>query len=339
MITLKRNKGSALSHDELDDNFAGSVNLFDTQTVGGVKTFTSSPVVPTPAPLDNSTKVATTAYVEAAVSASSSGGNFVTLDTPQTITGQKTFTQQIKSDGIVSILNSNGGAYVDVNDGNINIGTGLNSASGVPEISITNVGYGMAVIFNPSSGTQFETGVSIRDLSAYNSTGLSGIISLNATSTNDDLVISSNPRRVIISSVQTMFTGINSNNNGSVYMKGLMDGLDSWSSDWDDNSIVNILERTHFEKIVSGNIIITFKDVSSCFSYWQVLSGTTAATKKITFALTGATDKVTWPSFIKWPNGVKPTFSTGTDIIEMILVIGTAGVKSGYGYVIASNMS
>lgn len=67
MITLKRNKGSALTHDELDDNFEGSVNLFDAQTINGIKTFASSPVVPTPIAGDNSTKVATTAYVNSAV--------------------------------------------------------------------------------------------------------------------------------------------------------------------------------------------------------------------------------------------------------------------------------
>jgi microcystin-dependent protein len=150
MITLKRNKGSALSHDELDDNFAGSVNIFDAQTVDGVKTFTSSPVVPTPLPGDNTTKVATTAFVTSAVTSA------VTTDTVQNVTGQKTFTQLIKTDGIVSILNTNGGSYIDLNDGQISIGTGLNSASNVPEISIENTGYGMSVVFRPSDTVVFQ---------------------------------------------------------------------------------------------------------------------------------------------------------------------------------------
>lgn len=64
MITLKRVKGSALTHTELDDNFEGSVNLFDNQTIDGVKTFLDSPIVPTPLLEDNSTKVATTAFVK-----------------------------------------------------------------------------------------------------------------------------------------------------------------------------------------------------------------------------------------------------------------------------------
>jgi hypothetical protein len=64
MITLKRNKGSALSHDELDDNFEGSLNLFDDQSINGIKTFVVSPVVPTSIATDSSTKVATTAFVK-----------------------------------------------------------------------------------------------------------------------------------------------------------------------------------------------------------------------------------------------------------------------------------
>lgn len=47
------------------------LDLSTSQTVGGTKTFTVSPIVPTPAASDNSTKVATTAYVDAAVSSSS----------------------------------------------------------------------------------------------------------------------------------------------------------------------------------------------------------------------------------------------------------------------------
>lgn len=39
-------------------------DLSSVQTIAGVKTFTSSPIIPTPAPSDNSTKAATTAYVQ-----------------------------------------------------------------------------------------------------------------------------------------------------------------------------------------------------------------------------------------------------------------------------------
>jgi hypothetical protein len=46
------------------------VNLSGSQTVAGTKTFSSSPVVPTPSAGDNSTKTASTAYVDAAVAAS-----------------------------------------------------------------------------------------------------------------------------------------------------------------------------------------------------------------------------------------------------------------------------
>lgn len=43
------------------------VDLTSAQSIGGVKTFTSSPVVPTPSAEDNSTKVATTAFVESEI--------------------------------------------------------------------------------------------------------------------------------------------------------------------------------------------------------------------------------------------------------------------------------
>jgi hypothetical protein len=45
-----------------------TVLLTGDQTVAGVKTFSSAPIVPTQSQADNSTKVASTAYVDLAVS-------------------------------------------------------------------------------------------------------------------------------------------------------------------------------------------------------------------------------------------------------------------------------
>lgn len=46
-------------------NDSDVVKLTGNQTISGTKTFSSSPIVPTPATSDNSTKIATTAYVKA----------------------------------------------------------------------------------------------------------------------------------------------------------------------------------------------------------------------------------------------------------------------------------
>lgn len=54
---------------------AQNVKLTGNQTVAGVKTFSSSPVVPTPAASDNSTKAATTAWIK--TFAKNSGANYM----------------------------------------------------------------------------------------------------------------------------------------------------------------------------------------------------------------------------------------------------------------------
>lgn len=51
-----------------DGTYPGLIST-GAQTIAGVKTFSSSPIVPTPSPNDNSTNAASTAYVDAAVSA------------------------------------------------------------------------------------------------------------------------------------------------------------------------------------------------------------------------------------------------------------------------------
>jgi hypothetical protein len=50
------------------------VRLVTDQTIAGLKTFSSSPILPTPAPGDNTTKAATTAFVTAAIAAIGGGG-------------------------------------------------------------------------------------------------------------------------------------------------------------------------------------------------------------------------------------------------------------------------
>lgn len=79
---------------------ANAVQTSGDQIIAGTKTFSQSPVVPTVTAGDNSTKAASTAYVDNAVS--SVGGDFVHLSGSETITGAKTFTSTITASGGVT---------------------------------------------------------------------------------------------------------------------------------------------------------------------------------------------------------------------------------------------
>ena len=72
------------------------VNKTGDETIAGVKTFTSSPVVPTPTSSDNSTRVSTTAFVKTAVSSKADDNSAVHKTGDETITGLKTFTNNIE---------------------------------------------------------------------------------------------------------------------------------------------------------------------------------------------------------------------------------------------------
>jgi hypothetical protein len=71
---------------------ANAVSLDTAQTVGGVKTFTSSPIVPTADAADNSQKVATTAFVQGEIVSKANASEVVKLTGNQTIAGVKTFS-------------------------------------------------------------------------------------------------------------------------------------------------------------------------------------------------------------------------------------------------------
>lgn len=69
-----------------------AVSLNTAQTVGGVKTFTSIPIVPTADAADNSQKVATTAFVQGEIASKANASEVVKLTGNQTIAGVKTFS-------------------------------------------------------------------------------------------------------------------------------------------------------------------------------------------------------------------------------------------------------
>jgi hypothetical protein len=97
-------------------------NVSSNQTIDGIKNFNSSPTAPTLSPSDNSTKLATTAYVDIAI------GNLInsapcTLDT----LGEIATLLQTNENGITAITNS----MVDISSNQTVIGTKTFSTSPV----------------------------------------------------------------------------------------------------------------------------------------------------------------------------------------------------------------
>ena len=85
-------------------------------------TFTGTPLAPTPTVGDNTTKVATTAFVTNAVSTATSGA-FVDLTTGQTIAGTKVFSSNASFNGQkIGKGNAMGGQNLAVGDGAMNGG-------------------------------------------------------------------------------------------------------------------------------------------------------------------------------------------------------------------------
>jgi hypothetical protein len=129
--TLRIPKPDPLTYLEMDNNFQDLANAVNTLsgTVSGLSSsislqfytkletdslyvtksggsFTDSPIAPTPILSDSSTKLATTAYVVGQNYAKMSDlSSFVTTDTQQTITGNKSFTNLSLSSGTL-FLNS-----------------------------------------------------------------------------------------------------------------------------------------------------------------------------------------------------------------------------------------
>ena len=111
--TLFIPSGGTYNADEVNttvvkQNGSVVVDTTQNQTVGGVKTFTSSPIAPTPAQGDSSTKVATTAWVQSnAVGAKGGGTDKVFFENDQVVTADYTITsgKNAMSAGMITINN------------------------------------------------------------------------------------------------------------------------------------------------------------------------------------------------------------------------------------------
>ena len=92
---------------------ANAVALNGAHTVGGVKTFTSSPVIPTPSASDNSTKAASTAFVQGEIASQT-----VKLTGNQTVSGDKNFTGALQHNGYgVDSVVASGTGYIRYESG------------------------------------------------------------------------------------------------------------------------------------------------------------------------------------------------------------------------------
>jgi hypothetical protein len=81
-------------------------DLASDQTIGGAKTFSTSPIMPTPATADDSTKGATTAFVKAQ--------GYLTGNQPITLSGDITGSGSTSIAGTLATVNSNVGTYTKV---------------------------------------------------------------------------------------------------------------------------------------------------------------------------------------------------------------------------------
>ena len=122
----------ATNHEFISSNFEDVVNLTTNQTVAGVKTFSASPVVPTPSSSDNSSKVANTSFVasvatglQTQINSKASDSAVVKTSGNQTVDGIKNFSNSIRVGGTTygsyardhveffPLTTSSNGGYID----------------------------------------------------------------------------------------------------------------------------------------------------------------------------------------------------------------------------------
>lgn len=181
--------------------FDNYVDLTTNQSVGGVKTFTSSPIVPTAASNDNSTKAASTAYVDAAVTAGSiPDGNKVDI----TVTsGGATWTINAGAVTLAKMANLAANSIIGNNTGSaatpialtatqvrsmLNVADGATANTG----TVTSVGLSLPNIFSVTGSPVTSTGTLTATLTTQTTNkvfaapdGSTGVPTFRALTVND----------------------------------------------------------------------------------------------------------------------------------------------------------
>jgi len=181
-------------------------------------TFTGTPLAPTPTDRDNTTKVATTAFVTNAVSTATSGA-FVDLTTGQTIAGTKVFSSNASFNGQkIGKGNAMGGQNLAVGDGAMN-----GTSSGVRNTAIgnsamqnyvgtsfdnnTSVGYSNLVGLTTGSGNTSVGAESMMALSTGTQNTSLGNQSLISTTGNNNVGIGKRAGQTLTSGSQNTIIG------------------------------------------------------------------------------------------------------------------------------------
>lgn len=102
MLTLLNDADAAAARATL-----GAVGLAGNETVAGVKAFSSSPTAPTPTAGDNTTKVATTAFVKTAADAAAATGTAAAAAVEAKVPGIGQTWQDVKASRTFSITYTN----------------------------------------------------------------------------------------------------------------------------------------------------------------------------------------------------------------------------------------
>lgn len=146
---------------------SGNIVVIDgtsNQSVDGVKTFTSSPIVPTPTIGDNSTKAATTAFVKNEIpNALNATGTSPIYACRAWVNFNGTGTVAIRASGNVSSITDNG-----VGDYTVNFTTAMSDTNYSPVFGLSYVGSGSYNFIN-SHNSVAPTTISLRILTGSTS--------------------------------------------------------------------------------------------------------------------------------------------------------------------------
>jgi hypothetical protein len=114
-------------------------------------------------------------------------------------------------------------------------------------------------------------------------------------------------------------------------VRGVIESKDSWSTDWDEDNIIDFLKNTLLIKdVLSGTVNFTFKTLPE---FTTNDNSTSLWSKTIKLILTNTLDAtITWDPKIIWIR--PPVYSSSEIIVVMELNIGASGLTNAYAYTV-----
>lgn len=302
------------------------------EPIGGVKTFSSSPIVPTPT---LGSQAATKTYVDSTVSAGAPDASISTKGVLQ-LTGDLTgtATSPAIADGAITtsklaagaVTNNEVAASAAIAKSKLaTLGIVDADVTAISESKITNLTSGLASKLTASNNLSDVASAS----TARTNLGLGGAATLNVGSSAGTVAAGNDSR---LTSASTAVQSVNGHTGTSVSVTASDVGAVTVAGGGKETtaSLTASTANTTID-LANGNVQMLTLNTSTTIALTGATNSTACSISLYLKQDATGNRTITWPTSVKWPSAIAPVLSTGATKVDLVVLETLDGGTTWYG--------